>query len=160
MSRQTIDHGRYVPALINFIGNKLTAGASNAYRREFGVGITEWRILSLLAVEESCTAQQICEYFDLDKGLMSRTTKSLVDNGAVTVIAKGAGSKRTVQLTKQGRALHDRIIKLALQRERVLLSCLSKPETDTLIELLQRLLDQTHDVNAVSPKFKKQTNAA
>lgn len=151
MSKPVINHGRYVPALINFLSNKLAAGASSAYRREFGVGVTEWRILSLLAVEKSCTAQQVCQFFDLDKGLVSRTTKLLVDNGSVTVTEQAGDSKRTIVLTKSGRALHDRIIKLALDRERALLSCLDEPEIDLLIDLLRRLLAQAPVANAVQP---------
>src|SRR6201984_2124614 len=149
MSRQLINHEKYVPALINFVGNKLATGASNAYRREFGIGVTEWRILSLLAVEDTCSAQQICQFFDLDKGLVSRTTKSLVKNGVVRVAAQAGGGKRAIILTKAGRVLHDRVIKLALKREKVLLACLSEKETDVLIDLLRRLLEQAPAVNAV-----------
>jgi DNA-binding MarR family transcriptional regulator len=150
MAKPAINHGRYVPALINFLGNKLSAGASSSYRREFGVGITEWRILSMLASEDACTAQQICQFFDLDKGLVSRTLKSLVDNGSVTVSSEpGGDNRRIVLLTRSGRALHDRIIELALDREKVLLDCLDAKEVDVLIDLLRRLLAQTPAVNAV-----------
>lgn len=150
MAKPVINHGRYIPALINFLGNKLSAGASSSYRREFGVGITEWRILSMLASEDACTAQQICQFFDLDKGLVSRTLKSLVDNGSVTVAADpGGDNRRIVLLTRSGRALHDRIIELALDREKVLLDCLAPNEVDVLIDLLRRLLAQAPTVNAV-----------
>jgi DNA-binding MarR family transcriptional regulator len=149
MSKQLIDHEKYVPALINFVGNKLATGASNAYRREFGIGVTEWRILSLLAIADTYSAQEICQFFDLDKGLVSRTTKSLVKNGIVRVVAQAGGVKRAIILTKAGRALHDRVIKLALKREKVLLACLSESETDVLLDLLRRLLDQAPAVNAV-----------
>lgn|SRR3954465_6553368 len=148
MTKPVINHGRYVPALINFLANKLAAGASSSYRREFGVGVTEWRILSKLASEDACTAQQICQYFDLDKGLVSRTLKSLAENGSVTVVDQGGG-RRVIVMTKPGRALHDRIIELALDREEVLLACLAPHEVETLIDLLGRLLAQTSAVNAV-----------
>lgn len=154
MSKPVINHSRYVPALINFLGNKLAAGASSSYRREFGVGVTEWRILSKLASEDACTAQQICQYFDLDKGLVSRTLKSLADNGSVAVVDAGDG-RRTIMLTKPGRALHDRIIELALDREQVLLDCLKPDEVDVLVDLLNRLLAQTPAVNAVQVRKKK-----
>src|SRR3954468_24188705 len=99
MTKPVINHGRYVPALINFLSNKLATGASGAYRREFGVGVTEWRVLSLLAGEDACTAQQISQYFDLDKGLVSRTIKSLASNGSVTVTDQTGNNRRAVSLT-------------------------------------------------------------
>jgi DNA-binding MarR family transcriptional regulator len=154
MSKPVINHGRYVPALINFLANKLASGASSAYRREFGVGVTEWRILSKLASEDACTAQQICQYFDLDKGLVSRTLKSLADNGSVTVADHG-DNRRIIMLTKSGRALHDRIIELALDREAVLFECLKPDEVEILIDLLRRLLAQTPAVNAVQVRKPK-----
>lgn len=159
MTKPVINHTRYLPALINFLANKLASGASSAYRREFGVGVTEWRILSKLASEDACTAQQISQYFDLDKGLVSRTLKSLTDNGSVTVVDQGDG-KRIIVMTKTGRALHDRIIELALDREQVLLECLKPNEVELLIDLLRRLLAQTPAVNAVQVRKKKKPQTA
>jgi DNA-binding MarR family transcriptional regulator len=149
MAKPVINHERYVPALLNFLSNKLASGASSAYRREFGVGVTEWRILSLLAGEDGCSAQYISQYFDLDKGLVSRTIRSLVNNGCVTVLEQTADTKRSIALTKAGRALHDRIIELALDREQVLIECLAPAEVDALIDMLRRLLARTPAVNAV-----------
>ena len=151
MAKPVIDHGKYVPALINFLGNRLAAGASSVYRREFGIGVTEWRILSLLAVEETCSAQYICQFFDLDKALVSRTTRSLVENGIVTVTAQEGKNKRAIVLTRAGRSLHDRVIKLALQREKVLLAGFTKKEIDVLIDLLRRLLERAPAVNGLQP---------
>jgi len=158
MPKPVIDQERYVPALINFVGNKLAAGASSVYRREFGIGVTEWRILSLLAVEGTCSAQHISQFFDLDKALVSRTTRSLVENGAVTVIAQEGKNKRAVVLTRVGRSLHDRVIKLALQREKVLLAGFTKGETDLLIDMLRRLLERTPAVNCVQANRGRATN--
>ena len=158
MPKPVIDHERYVPALINFLGNRLAAGASSVYRREFGIGVTEWRILSLLAVEGTCSAPHICQFFDLDKALVSRTTRSLVKNGVVTVTAQEGKNKRAIVLTRVGRSLHDRVIKLALQREKVLLAGFTKEETDVLIDMLRRLLERVPAVNSVQANKGLSTN--
>ena len=42
-------------------------------------------------------------------------------------------------LTAKGAATHDKVIAVALERERRLLSCLSKAERETLIVLLRRV---------------------
>ena len=160
MPKLIINHDRYVPALITFVANKLATGASGVYRREFGIGVTEWRILSLLAAEDTCSAQQICQFFDLDKGLVSRTTRSLAKNGIVVITAQTRENKRAVTLTSAGRALHDQIIKLAIERERVLLACLTKAEVDVIIDLLRRLLTQMPAVNAVLPRKANRTHRA
>ena len=49
------------------------------------------------------------------------------------------GRVRIATLTPQGRALHDQIRDMALERERALLSVLSDSERETLLRLLKRL---------------------
>jgi DNA-binding MarR family transcriptional regulator len=56
-----------------------------------------------------------------------------------------------VSLTASGKALHKRVLKVALERERRLLSGLSASEVDTLIELLGRLHSQVANVNEYDP---------
>ena len=46
-----IDHDRYVPFIIISISNNLYRGASQFYQARFGIGVTEWRVLSALAAE-------------------------------------------------------------------------------------------------------------
>ena len=48
---KVLDLDRYVPALITFIGNKLSNSATVTYQKRFGVNVTQWRILSQLAIE-------------------------------------------------------------------------------------------------------------
>jgi DNA-binding MarR family transcriptional regulator len=51
-----------------------------------------------------------------------------------------------MSLTPAGRTLHDRIILVALERERRLVECLSATERETLIDLLGRLHRRLPDV--------------
>ncbi|MCX7308321.1 MAG: helix-turn-helix domain-containing protein [Afipia sp.] len=96
-----IDHDRYIPALLLFVANKLASGASNTYRRLFGVGVTEWRILSLLANEPDCSAQRISQFFDLDKALVSRTLQVMAKS-QIIAIDFDPYRRRTINLTRAG----------------------------------------------------------
>ncbi len=50
-SKKTALHlERYVPGLLAWLSNKLARSASHIYRKQYGLGIVEWRILSYLAV--------------------------------------------------------------------------------------------------------------
>lgn len=143
---------RYVPALITFLANKLAAGASQCYRKHFGIGVVEWRMLSMLAVENGITANRICQVIGLDKGAVSRSLQTLEAAGHVRSQVDPQDARRnTVSLTASGRELHDRVLKVALERERRLLSGLSAEEVDTLIELLGRLHNQVNNVNEYDP---------
>lgn len=143
-----LDLARYVPALLTFVSNKLSRSGSALYRRHFGVGIIEWRILALLAVEPSIPAARICQVIGLDKGPVSRSLALLERRALVRIRADRADTRRRlVALTPAGQALHDRIIVVALERERRLLSCLTPDQRATLVGLLNLLHDNLDAVN-------------
>jgi DNA-binding MarR family transcriptional regulator len=139
-ARQVLDLDRYVPALITFIANKLSRGATVVYQKRFGVNVTEWRILSLLAIEPEISAARICHVIGFDKGPVSRTLAAMEGRGLVAIKADQDDARTySISLTAKGYATHDQVIVVALERERRLLSCLNKPEREVLIELLRRV---------------------
>lgn len=136
-AEQVLDLDRYVPALITFIANKLSRSATVVYQRRFGVNVTEWRILSLLAIEPEISAARICHVIGFDKGPVSRTLAGMEGRGLVSIRAdRQDGRTHAISLTAKGIIAHDQVIAVALERERRLLACLSKPERETLIALL------------------------
>ncbi|WP_168226296.1 MarR family winged helix-turn-helix transcriptional regulator [Bradyrhizobium sp. SK17] len=135
-----LDLNRYVPAFITFIGNKLSNSATAFYQKNFGVNVTEWRIISQLAIEPGIPASRICQVIGFDKGPVSRNLSALQKRGLLTIrTAPDDGRTHSITLTARGRAIHDKVIVAALERERRLLSCLKKDEREVLIDLLRRL---------------------
>jgi DNA-binding MarR family transcriptional regulator len=135
-----LDLDRYVPALITFIGNKLSRSASTLYQRSFGINVTDWRILSLLAIEPGIPAARICQVIGFDKGPVSRALALLQRRGLVTIATDpDDGRSHSISLTARGRTVHDQVITVALERERRLLACLREDEREQLIELLLRV---------------------
>jgi len=138
----TLDLERYVPAFITFIANKLSNSATAFYQANFGVNVTEWRMMSLLAIEPGIPASRICHVIGYDKGPVSRTLAALRKRGLVAIRTDpNDGRSHSISLTARGRATHDRVIVVALERERQLLSCLDKGEQEVLIDLLRRIHD-------------------
>lgn len=137
---QVLDLDRYVPALITFIANKLSRSATVLYQKRFAVNVTEWRILALLAIEPEISAARICSVIGFDKGPVSRTLAAMEERGLIAIRADAEdGRTYSISLTAKGAATHDKVIAVALERERRLLSCLSKAERETLIVLLRRV---------------------
>lgn len=135
-----LDLDRYVPALITFIANKLSRSANSHYQREFGVNVTEWRILSLLAVEPNIAAARICQVIGFDKGPVSRTLSAMEARGLITIARDPKDARsHSIAMTAKGWKIHDGVIAVALERERRLLGCLSEAERETLIALLLRI---------------------
>jgi DNA-binding MarR family transcriptional regulator len=137
---QTLDLERYVPAFVTFIANKLSRSATVFYQRNFGVNVTEWRIMSLLAIEPGIPASRICYVIGFDKGPVSRTLAQLEKRGLITIKTDPRdGRSHSISLTAHGRHVHDQVIVAALERERRLLACLRKDEREVLIDLLRRV---------------------
>jgi DNA-binding MarR family transcriptional regulator len=148
---QRLDLDRYVPAYITFIANKLSNSATAVYSRNFGVNVTEWRILSQLAIEPGIPASRICHVIGFDKGPVSRTLAAMQKRGLITIRTDPEdGRSHSISLTARGRTTHDKVIVAALDRERRLLSCLNDNERDLLIDLLRRLHDNLGAVTGPS----------
>jgi DNA-binding MarR family transcriptional regulator len=144
---------RYVPGLLTFLSNKLSSGASTCYRKRFGVGVVEWRMLSMLAVENAISPNRISQVIGLDKSAVSRALQHLANAGYVTIETDVQdGRRNTVSLSVEGEALHDQIFAVAIEREKRLLASLSPPEIDTLVNLLGRLHAQVGYVNEYEPE--------
>jgi DNA-binding MarR family transcriptional regulator len=137
---QTLDLERYVPAFITFIANKLSRSASAFYQKHFGVNVTEWRIMALLAIEPGITASRICYVIGFDKGPVSRTLTVMQGRGLIAIATdRRDGRSHSISLTPKGQQIHDAVIVEALERERRLLACLRKDEREVLIDLLGRV---------------------
>jgi len=159
VSGRILDLNRYIPALLTFVSNKLSHGAGAKYRRLFGVGMAEWRVLSMLAAEPNIPATRICQVIGLDKALVSRVVGTLRARALVSVRTDSKNGTRTIiRLTAEGERLHDRILSVVREREKILLSAFSEPEIETLINLLRRMHKQADLVNAYEPDAKAKAN--
>jgi len=111
----TLDLDRYVPAFITFIANKLSNSATVRYQRNFGVNVTEWRIMSLLAIEPGIPASRICQVIGFNKGPVSRTLAVMQRRGLIAIRTDpDDGRTHSISLTARGRATHDKVIVAAL----------------------------------------------
>lgn len=152
MPNTPLNLDRYVPALLTFLTNKMSSGASACYRKHYGIGIVEWRLLSMLAVEDNINANRMVQVIGLDKSAISRALQTMERDGYVSSHVDAKDARRyTVSLTEVGRELHDKVLVTALERERLLLGDLSEAEVELLIGFLHRMTGQLEKVNAVEP---------
>ena len=126
-----------MPAYLTFLAGKISNSASATYRPKFGVGITDWRIMALLATEPWITAGRVCDVIGLDKAAVSRSVREMKKLGIVE--ADEDQYRQLIALTRKGLSLHDRIVTLSLERERHLLKGFSAAERKLLINFLSRM---------------------
>jgi DNA-binding MarR family transcriptional regulator len=153
MARTRLNLDTFVPALMMHVSNKLMRGSSATYRRYFGIGVSEWHVIAILAVEPGISASRICQVSGYDKALVSRTIQILEKRKYVIVRCGEEDSRRgAVTLTAAGLHLHDRVIKVAIERANLLMQDLSEKEIAMLIKMLRRMHGRIEIMDAYVPK--------
>lgn len=150
--RKVLDLERHIPYFFTYISNKLSRGASDTYRKHFGIGITEWRVMGVLAGLPNISANSIINAIGLDKGAVSRSLDALDKEGLTTSVPDPNDNRsRLIKLSRAGQNLHDKVIEAALEREERLLSNLTPEEVETLIVCLRKIRATVPYVNAFTP---------
>jgi DNA-binding MarR family transcriptional regulator len=151
-SPQRLDLETHVAYLLISLSNKISSSASSTYMRHFGIGVTEWRVLAMLAIETGITANRINQVTGVDKAVLSRAIKSLATHGYVAPVGDARDARRSLlSLTETGRALHNRVVVASMARDARLVSGLTAQERRTLVQLLKRLAGNVPFMNAYDP---------
>ena len=145
--RAVINIDGYVPYFLASINNPLSGGASQLYRRRFGVGIVEWRIISMLAIEDRIPASRIVDVVQLDKSATSRGLRDLESKGIVRFEASETDPRRRIWwLSEAGYDLHDRILRAALEREAQLLRGVDPADLEIALRVMRRMNDNVREL--------------
>ncbi|WP_333821816.1 MarR family winged helix-turn-helix transcriptional regulator [Pinisolibacter sp.] len=144
------------------LSNTLGLFSSRRYRDQFGVTLPEWRVLSIIAMRGTTSAREISRILATDKGWVGLSVDGLVARGLVARSRDARDGRRMLlELTGEGRALHDAVLAEARLRQQRLLSTLA-PETarsltvalDRLQIEADRMLDEltTDQTNGTAPR--------
>lgn len=138
--RPVLDLSSYIPYFLASVNNALSRGASQTYLATFGVGIVEWRVVSMLAIEPGIAAARICEIIALDKAATSRALSRLRELGYLEFETPGSDTRRKAWwLNARGYELHDRILALALERERGLIEGVDPEDLEAFLRVMRRM---------------------
>jgi DNA-binding MarR family transcriptional regulator len=136
---ESIPYQSRVGYLLGAISNMIDAGGSRLFRRMFGIGLGEIRLMYVIGYEGPLTARQASQIIGVDKGAMSRTVAALQRRGYLQVTIDPVDARqRVIQFTAAGKKLHQRVMALALERERLMYAIFSEHELETLSALLKR----------------------
>ncbi|MCF6320752.1 MAG: MarR family winged helix-turn-helix transcriptional regulator [Rhizobiaceae bacterium] len=138
--RQIVDITTYTPYFLSAVNNALSRGASQQYLQDFGVGIVEWRVISMLAIEPRISASRVCEIVNLDKAGTSRALKRLQEQEYVNFEASQSDPRRKFWwLNSLGYELHDKILNVALKRERQLIEGVEPADLEIFLKVIRKM---------------------
>lgn len=137
---QVVDLVSYIPYLLSSVNNALSRGASQLYLDRFDIGIVEWRVMSMLAIEPRIQASRVCEVIHIDKGAASRALARLSKAELLGHEVPGSDvRKKTWWLNQKGLALHDEILAVALDRERKLINDVDPADLEAFLRVMRAM---------------------
>jgi DNA-binding MarR family transcriptional regulator len=131
----------FLPYRLAVLSNTVSATVARAYDKRFSVSIPEWRVIAVLGRFPGLSAVEVAERTLMDKVAVSRAVTKLIKNGRIDREFADADKRRSIlNLSEDGKKLHDEIAQLALQFERDLLHGFSDEEMENLNHIMERLL--------------------
>ena len=140
MTARKLTLDRFLPYRLSVASNAVSTRISNAYRKRFGLRISEWRLITILAESDRITPANLGEKTRMDKIAVSRAASALIERGLVSTDDNPAdGRSHLLSLTPEGRALYGEIAPIALATESQLFATFSAEERALLDILLRRV---------------------
>lgn len=131
----------FLPYRLAILSHTVSASIARAYDQRFGLSIPEWRVIAILGRFPGLSAVEVAQRTMMDKVAVSRAVTKLIKNGRIDREFADADRRRSIlNLSAEGRKVHDEIAPLALGIEDDLLHGLSEEQITTLNEVIERLL--------------------
>lgn len=133
----------FLPYQLSVTSNAVSSLIAGRYRARFGLKITEWRVMAVLGDARAATQRQLAEATLMDKVAVNRACKVLEDRGLIARQPNASdGRSHLLELTGEGRAIHDEVMPLAYESEAEIFSVLNADEREQFSNFLRRLFDQ------------------
>ena len=138
-----LDLDGFVPYRLSVLSNRVSSAIARHYSERFGLSIPEWRVMAVLGGTPGLSAREVAHRTAMDKVQVSRAVASLMRARRVARSGDAKDGRITrLSLTRQGRAIYDEIVPLALHLEELFLSALSADERRSFEALLAKLSRQ------------------
>lgn len=139
----------FLPYKLAILSHTVSSLVARVYDKSFGLTIPEWRVIAIVGRFPGLSAVEVAERTMMDKVAVSRAVTKLIKSGRIDREFADADRRRSIlNLSEQGREVHDEIAPLALQMEEDLLHGLSEDEIATLNSVIERLLARARLISA------------
>jgi DNA-binding MarR family transcriptional regulator len=131
----------FLPYRLSVVSHTISTTIAKVYEKRFGVSIPEWRVIAILGRFPGLSAVEVADRTMLDKVAVSRAVTKLIRNGRIDRQFADADRRRSIlNLSEEGRQVHDEIAPLALEFEHDLLQGMSAEDYETFNAVIERLL--------------------
>ena len=140
---------QFLPYRLATLSHTVSTTIAHVYDQRFGLSIPEWRVIAILGRFPGLSAVEVAERTMLDKVAVSRAVTKLIKNGRIDRQFADADRRRSIlNLSEEGRRVHNEVAPLALQFERDLLEGFDDGERAQLNALIDQLLARARLLDA------------
>lgn len=137
----------FLPYRLSTLSHRVSTTIAQVYEKRFGLSIPEWRVIAILGRFPGLSAVEVAERTFLDKVAVSRAVSKLLKNGRIDREFADADRRRSIlNLSDEGRRVHDEVAPLALRFERDLLAGLDDDERASLDRTMERLMERADEL--------------
>ena len=137
---QALQLENFLPYRLSILAQIVSESLHDLYAGPFGLTVTQWRVMAALGRFAPLTASDVGQRIVMDKVAVSRAVAGLMTRGLVERATDRTDRRRaSLKLSARGRAMHARIVPLALGYEASLYEALSAEERRSFDVLSDRL---------------------
>jgi DNA-binding MarR family transcriptional regulator len=137
----------FLPYRLSITSHTVSTNIARVYEKQFGLSIPEWRVIAILGRYPGLSAVEVADRTLMDKVAVSRAVTKMIKNGRVDREFADADRRRSIlNLSEEGRRVHNEIAPLALQFEQELLQDISDEDFETFNTILEQLLDKARQL--------------
>ena len=147
----------FLPYQLSIASNAVSSLIAERYRKRFALKIPEWRVIAVLgdarARGQALTQRALTEATLMDKVAVNRACKVLEERGLIARAPnREDGRSHLLELTGEGRSIHEEVMPLALATERELFKGFDAGEQKQFRALLERMRQQAASLARQSKK--------
>ncbi|PXA90732.1 MarR family transcriptional regulator [Nostoc sp. 3335mG] len=136
----TLKLDEFLPYRLSIVSNLVSDKVADAYRALFGLKISEWRLVAVLAEDGAMSQQALCGRTHMDKVTVSRAAIALADRRLVDRAPNPEDQRsHLLALSDEGWRLYEQIAPKALEMERRIFAGIDSEELDRFREMLDRI---------------------
>ena len=125
---------------ISRLHQKINSQGTKILAAKVGITLNQWRMVAFIGGAKTVTASELVRYTAMDKGLVSRNVKSLIEDGLVVSREHREDSRvNLLSLTPRGKEVFDVALPTMRKRQKQLQSKLSDDDVKRLREMLDIL---------------------
>ena len=139
----------FLPYLMSITSNAVSGRIAEEYRTRYGLRIPEWRVMAILGDNGALTQRDLTALTLMDKVAVNRACKELEERGlAVREPNRSDGRSHLLELTEEGRKMHDQVMPMVVEMQRRLFANFSEEEVEQFKATLAKIREEVRFLNA------------